>query len=49
MLNCVTEFSKICVPAATGPHWEGKIRKDLSKAYKIGGGVCERTTLGGAL
>lgn len=45
MLNCVTEFSKFCVPATTGPQWEGKMR-DFSKAYKIGDGICERTTLG---
>lgn len=49
MLNGVPEFSKICVPASTGAHWEGKIRKDFSKAYRIGSGIWERTTLGGVL
>lgn len=28
---------------------EGKIRKDFSKAFEIGGGICERTTLGDVL
>lgn len=45
MLNCIIELLKICVSAATGHQWEGKIRKDFSKAYEIGGGICERLPL----